>query len=235
MMPFHFGSRQRRLFGCYEPAPANVSKVRAVLLCHPIDNEQVFAYRTMRQLAARLVQAGFHVLRFDYFGTGDSYGDTGEGDLASWCGDVETAIEELKEISGAPNVSLVGLRLGANLSARVAAHQPKEIRRLILWEPLPTDELAVAGLGGTASSADRSSPPIVSDIVKGFARGAIQGKAALLPSSTLVLLTERPPSAIEFGTLSVEYIASDSAWIEERLDTGSIPTAALRRIVEWLQ
>jgi pimeloyl-ACP methyl ester carboxylesterase len=233
MTSFHFGSRQRRLFGYYEPAQANFSKVRAVLLCHPMDNEQVFAYRTMRQLAARLVRAGFHVLRFDYFGTGDSYGDTGEGDLAGWCGDIETAIEELQEITGATKVNLAGLRLGANLSARVAAHRPKEISKLILWEPLAADELAVAGFG-PAPRANRTPRLIGSDIVEGFARG-IQSKAALLPPSTLVLLTARPPSPTEFGSLAVEYVAEASAWIEERLDTGSIPAGALQRIVDWLQ
>ena len=233
MTSFHFGSRQRRLFGYYEPAQANFSRVKAVLLCHPMGNEQVFAYRTMRQLAARLVRAGFHVLRFDYFGTGDSYGDTGEGDLASWCGDIETAIEELKEITGATRVNLAGLRLGANLSAQVAAHRPKEIAKLILWEPLVTDELAVAGFG--CPRADRNTRLNGSDIVEGFARGAIPSKAALLPPSTLVLLTARPPSPTEFGSLAVEYVAEASAWIEERLDTGSIPAGALQRIVDWLQ
>src|SRR5712671_4241619 len=178
MTAFHFGSRQRRLFGYYEPALANFSKVRAVLLCHPMGNEQIFAYRTMRQLATRLVRAGFHVLRFDYFGTGDSYGDTGEGDLASWCDDIETAIEELKEITGATKVDMVGLRLGANLSARVAFHRPGEINKLILWEPLTADELAVAGSGCSTS-----------DVVRDFARSTISGKAALLPPSTLVLFT----------------------------------------------
>jgi uncharacterized protein len=235
MTPFHFGSRQRRLFGCYEPAQANFSKVRAVLLCHPMDNEQVFAYRTMRQLAARLVQAGFHVLRFDYFGTGDSYGDTGEGDLASWCADIETAIEELKEITGATKVNLAGLRLGANLSARVAAHRRKEICKLILWEPLAADELAVAGFGCPAPQAARNPRLIESDIVEGFARGALPSKSALLPSSTLVLLTARPPAPTEFGSLAVEYVADAPAWIEERLTTGSIPAGALQHIVDWLQ
>jgi len=235
MTSFHFGSRQRRLFGYYEPAQKNFSKVRAVLLCHPMDNEQVFAYRTMRQLAARLVRAGFHVLRFDYFGTGDSYGDTGEGDLASWCEDIETAIEELKEITGATKVDLVGLRLGANLSAQVAAHRPKEIGKLILWEPLAAGELAVAGFGCLPSLADRNPRLIGSDIVEGFARGAILSKAGLLPPRTLVLLTARPSSPTEFGSLAVEYVADAPAWIEERLYTGSIPAGALQRIVDWLQ
>src|SRR5215470_5640391 len=145
MTAFHFGNRQRRLFG----------------------------YCTMRQLAARLVRAGFHVLRFDYFGTGDSFGDTGEGDLASWCGDIETAIEELKEMTGAAKVDLAGLRLGANLSARVAVHRPKEIGKLILWEPLVADELAVAGFGCSTPGADRNPRSIKSGIAEGFARSAI--------------------------------------------------------------
>ena len=235
MTPFHFGSRQRRLFGNYEPAQEIFGKVRAVLLCHPMGNEQIFAYRTMRLLAARLAQAGFHVLRFDYFGTGDSYGDTGEGDLASWCGDIETAIEELKEITNAATVNLVGLRLGANLSARVAAHRQNDINKLILWEPLAADELAVAGFGRPAIRADRQPRLIASDIARCIARGAIPGKAALLPPGTLVLLTAGPPSPTEFGSLSVQYVPEVSAWIEERLLTGSIPGGALQRVVDWLQ
>jgi len=234
MTSFHFGSRQRRLFGYYEPAHPNSGKVRAVLLCHPMGNEQVFAYRTMRQLAARLVRAGFHVLRFDYFGTGDSYGDTGEGDLASWCGDIETAIEELKEITGATKVNLVGLRLGANLSARVAAHRPKEISKLILWEPLSANELAAAGFSRPALHAD-CNPRLIRSEIEGFARGAISSKAALLPPTALVVLTARPPLPTEFGSLAVEYLPEVSAWIEERLDTGSIPAEALQCIVDWLQ
>jgi hypothetical protein len=71
--------------------------------------------------------------------------------------------------------------------------------------------------------------------VEGFARGALPSKAALLPPSTLVLLTTKPPSPTEFGSLAVEYVADASAWIEERLDTGSIPTGTLQRIVDWLQ
>jgi uncharacterized protein len=234
MTAFHFGSRQRRLFGYYEPAQSHPKGVRAVLLCYPLGNEQVFAYRTMRQLAARLVRAGFHVLRFDYFGTGDSYGDTGEGDLVSWCGDIETAIEELKEITGANNVSLVGLRLGANLSAQVATHRPKEFNKLILWEPLGAKELAIAG-GSSDRSAQQLPRPGGSQIVEGYARGSIHNQAALLPPNTLVLLTARPPSPTEFGSVAVEYVADSPAWIEERLESGSIPANVIQRIVDWMQ
>lgn len=232
MTAFHFGTRERRLFGHYEPAQANFGKEQAALLCHPFNNEQVFAYRTMRQLAARLARAGFHVLRFDYFGTGDSYGDTGDGNLAGWCADIATAIEELKDITGVANVNLAGLRLGANLSAQVAALLPKEVAKLVLWEPVPADELAVAGYLAHRVGLNQLTG---SEIVDGFARGAIQRNATLLPANTLVVLTAQPPLPNEFGSLAVDYVAEASAWIEERLDTGSIPAEALDHIVDWLK
>src|SRR4029079_4828988 len=115
------------------------------------------------------------------------------------------------------------LRLGANLSIRVAANRPREIGKLILWGPLAAGELANAGFGCPVSWADRNPRIVATDIVEGFARGAIVSKAALLPPDTLVLLTARPPSPTEFGSLAVEYVEEASAWVEERLDTGTIP------------
>ena len=48
MTPFHFGSRQRRLFGSYEPAQENFGKVRAVLLCYPVGNEHIRSHQNAR-------------------------------------------------------------------------------------------------------------------------------------------------------------------------------------------
>ncbi|MFT4115707.1 alpha/beta fold hydrolase [Bradyrhizobium sp.] len=235
MTAFHFGNRERRLFGYYEPAQSDSARVQAALLCHPMGNEQVFAYRTMRQLATRLVRAGFHVLRFDYFGTGDSYGDASEGDIGGWCGDIETAIEELKEVSGAAKVNVVGLRLGANLSAQAALHQPHEIDRLVLWEPLEAGDLAAVTREYPAHQASVDGRANGSIVIEDYARGTISGNAARLPRRTLLLLTEQPPSPIESGSLTAEYVLDAPAWIEERLTTGSIPAGALQRIVDWLQ
>src|SRR5262245_22848667 len=111
MTPFYFGSDARRLFGIYEPARPVGGPARMAVLCHPSGDEQIHAYRTMRQLAAMIAQLGVHVLRFDYYGTGDSAGETSENGGAGWCGDVGTAITELRNITGGTMVSLVGLRL----------------------------------------------------------------------------------------------------------------------------
>jgi pimeloyl-ACP methyl ester carboxylesterase len=232
MMLFYFGTQRRRLFGIFEPAPVSARKMRAILLCHPMGNEQIFAYRSMRQLAARLGQAGFHVLRFDYYGTGDSYGETGDGDLETWSGDIETAIEELKDMTGTAKVSIIGLRLGANLASRATVRRLKDVNQLILWEPLASDRLACAGFESTEAQVGLNRQ---SDIVRDFSRGELRDRATSLPRDTLVLLTERPPSPEEFGTLAVEHVPDVSAWAEERLITGSIPAEALHDAVSWLK
>ena len=68
-----------------------------MVLCYPWGSEYIHAHRALRQLATRLSMAGFHTLRFDYFGTGDSAGEMEDADLGVWEDDIETAIEELKK------------------------------------------------------------------------------------------------------------------------------------------
>ena len=138
MNPFYFGARQRRLFGIYEPAVPGSSGERAAVLCHPWGAEYVHAHRTMRRLAIKLSAAGFHTLQFDYFGTGDSAGEMTDADLDGWENDVESAMEELKDIAGVgvAQVALVGLRVGAAIAAKVAARRPEEVNALALWDPV---------------------------------------------------------------------------------------------------
>lgn len=86
----------------------------------------------LRKLAGMLASAGFHVLRFDYFGTGDSAGGSTDGSLTQWTDDIVAAVTDLKERSSATKVSLVGFRLGATLAARA----PIDVAKLVLLEPV---------------------------------------------------------------------------------------------------
>jgi alpha/beta superfamily hydrolase len=70
----------------------------------------------MRLLAKQLSDAGLHVLRFDYHGTGDSSGEVGAGQFDVWVNDVALAADELLEISGVDSLTVVGLRTGAQLA-----------------------------------------------------------------------------------------------------------------------
>jgi uncharacterized protein len=84
-----------------------------------------------------LARAGYHVLRFDYFATGDSAGSGHEGRPDIWIDNVIDASAELREISNARSLSIVGMRLGAALALGACARE-LEARSLVLWEPVVT-------------------------------------------------------------------------------------------------
>jgi pimeloyl-ACP methyl ester carboxylesterase len=144
MNPLYLGTRERRLFAVYEPAAVKEGRARAAVLCHPWGAEYVYAHRTMRQLAVRLSARGFHTLRFDYFGTGDSGGEDFEADPAAAEADVESAIEGLQDIAGVARVALIGLRLGATLAARTAVRRKESVEALVLWDPVVVPDEAAA-------------------------------------------------------------------------------------------
>ena len=134
MLPFYFGPADSRLFGVYHAPDAPVRPC-GVLLCHPLGHEYIRAHRTFRQLAVELSRAGFPVLRFDYFGCGDSAGTGEEGSVDRWMADVATAVEELKDSAGVSTVAIVGVRLGASV-ALLSAGERADVTRMVLWDPV---------------------------------------------------------------------------------------------------
>jgi len=218
MMPFYFGTPERRLFGVYDPPNKNVASAHAVVLCHPTGDEHIHAYRTMRQLAHKLSNAGMHVLRFDYYGTGDSSGETGDANMSGSCADIKTAVAELKDMSHALRISLIGMRLGANMAARVAVDEPSEIAGVTLWEPLTT-------------ARDIPSDPQSCNDFRPFDLTALAGD---LPARTLVVLTAPQSQSDSFKDIAVTRFEGVSPWLAERIETGTIPTDAIQRIVEWV-
>ncbi|MBK8257160.1 MAG: alpha/beta fold hydrolase [Polyangiaceae bacterium] len=134
MDPIHFGTSARTLFGIVHAAQAPARSV-GVVLCNPLGQEAIRAQRAYRQLAMALAKERFSTLRFDYYGTGDSAGESNEGTLDQWVDDVRTAADELKDTAGVTRVSLIGLRLGATLALR-AAQGRAGIDTVVLWDPV---------------------------------------------------------------------------------------------------
>lgn len=131
MTPFYFGPSGRRLFGLWQPA--EVAPRGAALLVRPFGHEVVRTHRLYRVLADRLARQGWHVLRFDAFGSGDSDGDDAELRLAGWAADIVAAQAELLRRAGALPVAWLASRLGATaalLACTAARPQP----HLVLWD-----------------------------------------------------------------------------------------------------
>lgn len=132
--PIYFGAAHARLFGWIHRPTGHV-RPTAVLLCNPLGDDIVRAHRSLRHLAEDLCSAGFPVLRFDFHGTGDSAGSERDAErVAAWRRDVGTAIDELRVRTGASEVAVVGLRLGATIAADVASRR-SDVASVVMWHP----------------------------------------------------------------------------------------------------
>jgi pimeloyl-ACP methyl ester carboxylesterase len=114
------------------------------------------AHRVLRRLAERLSESGYHVLRFDYYGTGDSAGAREEGDLASWGDDASLAVNELRDMSGFPTVAAFGVRLGAVVGWRLAQARD-DVHTVVLWDPVVDGAGYVQELVSAQAESDRWS------------------------------------------------------------------------------
>jgi dienelactone hydrolase len=133
--PIFFGGAEH-LAGWLTPGVPGASPRRcAVLLCPPVGHEYMCSHRAFRRLALDLASQGFPVMRFDYYGTGNSAGEPGTESLVPrWTASVLYAADALREWSGCDTLAFVGLRFGANLAVAAAAGR-NDVSSLVLWSP----------------------------------------------------------------------------------------------------
>jgi uncharacterized protein len=133
--PLFFNSDPKRLVGVYYEPTTSHSAGSPVLICPPIAHEYVRTYNTLRKLCGRLSASGFAVLKFDYCGSGDSYGDGSDVDVAEWRENIRAAAAELCRQSGQTELTIIGLRFGATLAAGIRL-EGAAARSLVLWDPI---------------------------------------------------------------------------------------------------
>jgi pimeloyl-ACP methyl ester carboxylesterase len=98
-----------------------------VVICPSLMQDALVSHVSLRLLADRLAEAGYWALRFDYPGTGDSAaeGDVEppEGHWRAWQESINGAADWLRATTGAVELVLCGLRIGATLATLVAAER----------------------------------------------------------------------------------------------------------------
>jgi alpha/beta superfamily hydrolase len=129
--PFFFGADQG-LFGIYHPPAAPATQ--AVLLCPPLGQDHIRSHRLYRQLATALAAAGTPALRFDFFGSGDSAGDSADIRWDRCLADTAAAAAELRQLSGCHRIALFGARLGGSLA--IAAAASVDPSHIVAWDPV---------------------------------------------------------------------------------------------------
>jgi pimeloyl-ACP methyl ester carboxylesterase len=197
------------------------------------------------------------VLRFDYFGCGDSSGDATECRISRWIEDVSEAISEAQSRTGLQEVCLVGLRLGAALSLLTAARR-SNVKAVVLWDPVVRGKEHLEGLIALNRELLRFRPKPQKqeadwpkDII-GFPIGrglyedidqidllTIQEKPA---SSVLIVETEDNPSVIGLKGLlesmgvsvTFQHAHAPQVWLPT-VDGGlQVPMSVLQFVVSWL-
>lgn len=87
------------------------------------------------RLAAGLADAGVASLRFDLRGHGDSEGRQKDLTLATILNDIRVSLDALRELTKAPQVSLLGASFSGGVCAYYAAKRPADLDRLVLLNP----------------------------------------------------------------------------------------------------
>ena len=173
--PFFF--REEQLFGCYHPA-GGIGSSRLLVICPPFFDEYRRSYKALADLANACAEQNINVLRFDYFGTGESFGTLDQASVDGWRSDIESAIEEGIALSGADEVCLLGVRFGGTLAAQ-ARHDC--IKRYVFWDPVVSGSSYLAWLEEVNNDLKRSHYQLSRKINKGFEN--IEYEAFHLPLS----------------------------------------------------
>lgn len=129
---FHFGP-EKSLYGVLRGA-ARKRPETAALLCGALGQEGVRSRFVLTKLAKTLARSGVPAFGFDYFGTGDSLGESRDVDPGRWANDIAEARAELGRRTGAARVIAVGVRLGALLLARALPNL--DVAGAVLWDPV---------------------------------------------------------------------------------------------------
>jgi alpha-beta hydrolase superfamily lysophospholipase len=87
------------------------------------------------RLADGLAEAGVASLRFDLRAHGESEGRREENTLSAILNDISVALADVRSVTGAVSVSLLGTSFGGGVAAYYAAKRPEEIVRLVLLNP----------------------------------------------------------------------------------------------------
>lgn len=134
-----FGKPHHRLYGMLHGGGAAAN--RNLLIASPLLQEGVVSQRALWTLAEAMVAGATSALRFDWYGSGDSAGDSEELSLPGLQDDLAEAMAWLASASGNAQVRTLALRSACLpvLAAAVAAGEPVD---LVLWDPV----LAGAGM-----------------------------------------------------------------------------------------
>jgi pimeloyl-ACP methyl ester carboxylesterase len=215
-----------------------------VVICPPMAQEALRSHRTLRVLSDQLAAAGAEVLRFDYYGAGDSAGESRDGLVSTWMQNIREATKHLRELAPVRRLTLVGMRLGGTMAA--LAEVPA-VNRLILWDPILEarsylQELTDDAIDSAKDEWEVRGFPVTSALRSEIQRLDVTAIRRLSPD-VRIITTQDSPGLVAFqaaaeakrARVEVQRIEAPRAWAEdEAFGLGALPSGVLRKIVEWV-
>ena len=246
--PFYFRHDSDQLFGLLHHPPDSARRT-AVLLCPAWGHEYMASHRATRQLAMRVAQGGWPVLRFDWRGTGDSGGTGERASLDEWTDDIRDATAELQRRTQCRDVVITGLRLGASLAC---LRRPADIpHAMVLWDPIVDGRTWLSDLIRQQEQRDDSHSLGGEEIFGAALPGALAAQVNELnllalsqPPAKRILILDGPTARPEIAAL-VSHLRGLDADVDHRaavcppgwLEPGSsvVPAAGIQTVVGWLK
>ncbi|MFN0008801.1 MAG: serine aminopeptidase domain-containing protein [Planctomycetota bacterium] len=244
---FFFGPSDQSVLGMYHP-PAGVSGGGLTVMCPPLLSEHERTHFALRRLAISLAAQGQHVLRFDYRGTGDSFGDLHELSLSDWVADIAAGVREARELSRARTTQLLAVRAGALLACH-AMERLEGIHRVVAWDPIFDGRQYLEGRRAARKRAadynyllSRSERREAAEDYDGFrlSEGMVSelGRLGLeayrsIPRSRLRIITSDPAAHFPLDDVPRDVVPFPCRWNTNRGDR-LVPAPILERLAACL-
>ena len=135
--PQFFANRDnQRLFSVLHRPHAAAARDLAVVFCAPLFEEKLWSHRVLVNFARHLAARGVGVLRFDYFGDGESDGRFEDASVASRLRDIADAMKFCRDQLKARTVCLLGLCYGATLALFAGLDPELAVAAVVAWSPI---------------------------------------------------------------------------------------------------
>jgi hypothetical protein len=247
-----FGAPERQLFGRLT-TPINEESRGGVLIAPPMGRESRLARRALRSLAISLATEGYVSLRFDHYGSGDSFGSVEDADLVEGLLEgIDRGTTFLRSL-GIANISAVGMRMGASILGATAQKYELGLSSLAMWDPCESGRTYVRELEALGALRGEELTIQVGESTKmleyPLSDRAVDNLKELnlsevnpesVAARVLVIVRgDRPVSSrfrAQWISENVEWTTTDDQGplLEAELSDSVQPTSTIARVADWL-
>ena len=137
-IPITLDNKGQKIFGMlHVPKTETQGVYPVVLFCHGFGGNKVGRHRLFVRLSEHLSTSGIASLRFDFRGSGDSFGDFRDTTIESQIQDCEIAADFLSKhpLIDKDKIALLGSSLGGVISI-LATRSLNRVKTIALWAPV---------------------------------------------------------------------------------------------------